>query len=106
VLSFLSVTRDGREEHATEERCAFALYLISVPDVRLRDDVEERDEDSSSEGDKGDPEKHKHVQSDGLNLISRVASKTSVVDRLKVLLASSEEEGEEVDNDALFTSNK
>jgi predicted AAA+ superfamily ATPase len=73
-----------------------------VPDVRLRDDVEDSGEDSSSEGDKGDPENHKHVQSDAHNSIDRVASKTSVVDRLKVLLATSEEEGEDVDNDELL----
>jgi hypothetical protein len=85
---------DGDEErNKRRKKDTPSRSTLSVPDVRLRDDVDDSDEDTSSEENKGDPEKHKHVQSDAHNSIGRVASKTSVVDRLKVLLATSEEEG-------------
>jgi hypothetical protein len=114
IISFseTDIAKKRRQEETLEEeekrkrmrKDALPRSSLSIPDVRLKDDDEKSDDssESSSEDDKGDAEKHKRVQSDGHLTISSIASKASVVDRLKLLLATSEEEGEEVDNDELL----
>lgn len=78
-----------------------SIILPDVPGSDRRDD--EDSDESSSEGEDADPEKHKRsVRFDSQVSTPSVVNKPSVLDRLKVLLASSEEEGEEIDNDELL----
>lgn len=114
IISFseTAIAKKRRQEEAMEEeakkkklrKSAPSRSTLSIPDVVPSDNREDEDSDESlSEEDDEDCEKHKRgVQSHSHMSASGVVDKPSVVDRLKVLLATSEEEGEEVDNDELL----
>jgi hypothetical protein len=115
IISFseTAIAKKRRQEEAMEEEArrkklrknAPSRSTLPIPDVAGSDSGKDEDSDENhEEGDDDDSGKHKRgVRSDShVSASSGVADKQSVLDRLRVLLASSEEEGEELDQDELL----